>query len=98
MRRLLEEHAALPCSRLTNQDEDTSEPITIFLNRFDETEQRAVEITCRPPMKPTARGFDTASLGAAMQRRPRQLLPDGDFRLTCASGLIATLDGPSNTI
>jgi len=35
MRRLLEEHLALPCSPLTNQDEDTSEPITIFLNRFD---------------------------------------------------------------
>jgi hypothetical protein len=48
MRRFLEEHMALPCFPLTNQDEDTSEPITIFLAWLDETEQRAVEIEMSP--------------------------------------------------
>src|SRR5262249_17587763 len=30
---------------------------------------------------------------AAMERRPRQLFPDGDFRLTCGVGLISRLEG-----
>jgi hypothetical protein len=36
MRRFLEEHIALPCCPLTNQDENTSEPMTIFLNWLDQ--------------------------------------------------------------